>query len=61
MARKRSKNLIPPGIYYFIFIFIAVSGVEMKEEKQRSVVYAAAASTLSSDFNFAELSLFYLD
>src|ERR671914_35558 len=53
MTRKRSKNLIPPGIYYLICIIIAVQGVEMKEEKQRSVIYAAAASTLSSDFNFA--------
>ena len=53
MTRKRSKNLIPPGIYYFIFIVIAILGVEMKEEKQRSYVYAAAASILSSNFNFA--------
>jgi hypothetical protein len=54
MNRKRSKTLILPGIYYFICIVIAVPGVEMKEEeKQHSVVYAAAASTLASDFNFA--------
>jgi hypothetical protein len=55
MNRKRSKTLILPGIYYLICIIIAVQGVEMKEEKQRSVIYAAAAaSTLSSsDFNFA--------
>jgi hypothetical protein len=32
-----------------------------EEEKQHSVVYAAAASTLASDFNFTELALFYLD
>ena len=54
MNRKRSKTLVLPGIYYLICIIIAVQGVEMKEEeKQRSYVYAAAASTLSSDFNFA--------
>ena len=54
MKRKRSKTLILPGIYYLICIIIAVQGVEMKEEeKQRSYVYAAAASTPSSDFNFA--------
>jgi hypothetical protein len=53
MNRKRNKTLILPGIYYFICIFIAVQGVEMKEEKQRSYEYAAAASILSSDFNFA--------
>jgi hypothetical protein len=54
MNRKRSKTLVLPGIYYLICIIIAVQGVEMKEEeKQRSVIYAAAASTLSSDFNFA--------
>ena len=55
MNRKRSKTLILLGIYYFICIVIAVPGVEMREEeKQHSVVYAAAASTLSSsDFNFA--------
>ncbi len=57
MNRKQSKTLIPPGIYYFIFIVIAVPGVEMKEEeKQLSIVYVAAASTLSSDFT--ELALF---
>ena len=50
MNRKRSKTLILPGIYYFICIVIAVPGVEMKEEKQRSYEYAAAASILSSDF-----------
>jgi hypothetical protein len=54
MNRKRSKTLVLSGIYYLICIIIAVQGDEMKEEeKQRSVVYAAAASTLSSDFNFA--------
>ena len=53
MNRKRSKTLILPGIYYFICIVIAVPGIEMKEEKQRSYEYAAAASILSSDFNFA--------
>ena len=54
MNRKRSKTLVLPGIYYLICIVIAVQGVEVKEEEiQRSVVYAATASTLSSDFNFA--------
>jgi hypothetical protein len=54
MNRKRSKTLVLPWIYYLICIIVAVQGVEMKEEeKQRSVIYAAAASTLSSDFNFA--------
>ena len=54
MNRKRSKTLVLPGIYYLICIGIAVQGVEVKEEEiQRSVVYAATASTLSSDFNFA--------
>src|SRR5918994_4436811 len=56
MNRKRSNTLILPGIYYLICVIIAIQGVEMKEEKeekQHSVVYAAAASTLSSDFNFA--------
>ena len=54
MNRKQSKTLVLPGIYYLICIVIAIQGVEMKEEeKQRSIIYAAAASTLSSDFNFA--------
>ena len=60
MNRKRSKTLVLSGIYYLICIVIAVQGVEMKEEeKQLSIVYVAAASTLSSDFT--ELALFYLD
>ncbi len=60
MNRKRSKTLVLSGIYYLICIVIAVQGVEMKEEeKQRSIVYVTAASTLSSDFT--ELALFYLD
>jgi hypothetical protein len=45
MNRKRSKTLVLPGIYYLICIVIAVQEIEMKEEeKQHSVVYAAAAS-----------------
>jgi hypothetical protein len=53
MNKKPSKTLVLPGIYYLMCIVIAVQGVEMKEEKQHPVVYAAAASTLSADFNFA--------
>ncbi len=54
MNRKRSKTFLLPTIYYLICIIIAIQGIEIKEEeKQRSVIYAAAASTLSSDFNFA--------
>jgi len=54
MNKKRSKILVRSAIYLLISTVIAVQELEMKEEKQYSAVYAAAASTLSSsDFNFA--------
>src|SRR5215210_7912855 len=53
MNRKRSKTLVCSAIYLLLATVIAVQELEMKEGKRYYIVYAAAASTLSSDFNFA--------
>jgi hypothetical protein len=52
MNRKEIKTLVLAKVCSLICMVIAIQGVEMKEEKQYSVVaYATAAA--SSDFNFA--------
>jgi hypothetical protein len=52
MNKNRSKMLVRSAIYFLISTVIAVQELEMKEEKQYSIVNEATAS-LSSDFNFA--------